>query len=313
MQDERYEEPATAVAPRRTGRRLLLALVLLLLIGVGAVFAAQRVPALQARLDSLLGLKSPTEAPAAAQAAAPTLLPPAVPQVSPQIAQPVPVAPLAPSSADSRLAMLEARIAQLDLQAQAASGNATRAEGLLIAFATRRTLDRGAPLGYLEDQLKLRFADAQPNAVQTLIEAAAKPVTLDQLDAELAALKPKLTGSAPGESSWSRVKRELAGLFVVRQQAEASAVPEDKVERAQLLLASGKVTEAIAEVGRMRGAAAALPWISSAKRYDAVQRALDLIETTAMLEPRRLRDDAGAAVDQPSPIAAPTPESAPAI
>ena len=50
---------------------------------------------------------------------------------------------------DQRLAAAEQRLTRLDLQAQAAAGNAARAEGLLIAFAVRRALDRGADWGYL--------------------------------------------------------------------------------------------------------------------------------------------------------------------
>ena len=205
----------------------------------------------------------------------------------------------------ARLAELEKRLTRIDMQSQAASGNAARAEGLLIAYAARRTLDRGAPLGYLEDQLRLRFADAQPNAVETLIAAAHSPVTLDSLYAQLEALAPKLAGAPAGENSWGRVKRELAGLFVIRQQSGASVRPEDRVTQAKLLLTAGKTSEAVAEVERLPGAAAAQPWIAAARRYDAVQRALDLIETTAMLEPHRLNDGAGTKVDQPSPLAPP--------
>jgi len=86
---------------------------------------------------------------------------------------------------DSRVAAMEQRLTRLDLQAQAAAGNAARAEGLLITFATRRSLERGAPLGYLADQLRLRFGDGRPNAVQTVIDAAQDAVTLDQLIARL--------------------------------------------------------------------------------------------------------------------------------
>ena len=43
---------------------------------------------------------------------------------------------------DQRLAAAEQRLARLDLQAQAAAGNAARAESLLIAFATRRAVER---------------------------------------------------------------------------------------------------------------------------------------------------------------------------
>src|SRR3546814_16914803 len=90
------------------------------------------------------------------------------------------------------------------LQAASASGNATRAEGLLIAFAARRALDRGLSLGYLEAQLRLRFGDDQPTAVKTIIDTARAPITLDQLRRELHALAPqpfgphRQTGGRPG-------------------------------------------------------------------------------------------------------------------
>jgi hypothetical protein len=206
---------------------------------------------------------------------------------------------------DQRLAELEKRLARIDMQSQAASGNAARAEGLLIAYAARRTLDRGAPLGYLEDQLRLRFADAQPNAVETLIAAAHSPVTLDALYAQLEALGPRLAGVPAGENSWGRLKRELAGLVVIRHQSGASVRAEDRITHAKLMLTAGKTGEAVAEVERLPGAAAAQPWIAAARRYDAIQRALDLIETTAMLEPHRLNDGAGSSVNQPSPLAPP--------
>ena len=217
---------------------------------------------------------------------------------------------MATGALETRLALLEDRLGRLDLQAQAASGNATRAEGLLIAFAARRTIDRGAPLGYLEDQLKLRFADAQPNALQTVIDAARAPVTLDQLYGELDALSPKLTGAAAREDSWTKVKREFAGLFVIRHETDPTIKPEDRIQRAKLMLTSGKVTEAIAEIGLLPGASGAQPWIANARRYDTLQRALDLIETTALLEPRLLKDDRGTAVVQPSPLNSPAPAPA---
>ncbi len=62
----------------------------------------------------------------------------------------------------ARLADLEARTASVGGQARAASGYATRAEGLMIAFAARRQLDRGLPLGYIEEQLRERFGPIQP-------------------------------------------------------------------------------------------------------------------------------------------------------
>src|SRR5690606_13790969 len=49
---------------------------------------------------------------------------------------------------DQRVAAMEQRLTRLDLQSQAAAGNAARAEGMLIAFAARRSLERGQPLGF---------------------------------------------------------------------------------------------------------------------------------------------------------------------
>lgn len=209
---------------------------------------------------------------------------------------------------DQRLAAAEQRIARLDLQTQAASGNAARAEGLLIAFSARRALDRGNALGFLADQLRLRFGDAMPNAVRTVIEFGQRPVTLDQLVARLDGLAPDLAQSNR-RFSWEQVSREFAELFVVRRESTPSPQPRRRLERARLFLQSGRVSEAIAEVRNLPGVASAGDWIRDAERYAAAHNALDLIETAAVLEPRRLRDGEGNAVEQPSPATAgaPTP------
>lgn len=201
---------------------------------------------------------------------------------------------------DQRLAAAEQRLARLDLQAQAASGNVARAEGLLIAFAARRALERGSDLGYLGDQLQLRFGDAMPNAVNTVIAVSRDPVTSDQLLARLDGLAPRLI-ERNERPSWSRLSEELGNLFVIRRKTTPSTRPEERLQRARLFLESGRVEPAIAEVRKMPGASAANEWIADAQRYAAAQRALDLIETAAVLEPRRLRDGAGQVIEQPSP------------
>ncbi|WP_338446422.1 hypothetical protein V5F89_01090 [Pelagerythrobacter marensis] len=201
---------------------------------------------------------------------------------------------------DQRLAAAEQRLARLDLQAQAAAGNAARAEGLLIAFATRRALDRGAELGYLADQLRLRFGDAKPNAVNTIIEFSRNPVTLDVLVARLEGLAPQLT-EAKDAPLLERIGHELGQLFVIRRETTPSPQPQRRIERARFFLESGRVNKAIEEVGKMPGAAQAERWIADAERYVAARQALDLIETSAVLEPRRLRDGLGNQIEQPSP------------
>lgn len=201
---------------------------------------------------------------------------------------------------EQRLAAAEQRLARLDLQAQAASGNAARAEGLLIAFAARRSLARGAELGYLADQLRLRFGDALPNAVDTIITFSREPVTLDQLVARLDGLAPKLADPAQ-QGMLDRVRNEVGNLFVIRRESTPSPKPTRRMERARYFLESGRVDRAIDEVRALPGAVNADAWIRDAERYAAAQRALDLIETSAVLEPRRLRDSAGTPVEQPSP------------
>lgn len=204
---------------------------------------------------------------------------------------------------DQRLAAAEQRIARLDLQAQAASGNAARAEGLLIAFSARRALERGNDLGYLGDQLRLRFGDAMPNAVRTVIAFGRQPVTLDQLLARLEGLAPELTESNQ-RVSWQRILNEFSQLFVVRRESTPSPQPRRRLERARLFVQTGRVEAAVAEVRNMPGVANAESWIRDAERYAAAQNALEMIETAAVLEPRKLRDGEGRAVEQASPATA---------
>jgi hypothetical protein len=204
---------------------------------------------------------------------------------------------------DQRIAAMEQRLARLDLQAQAAAGNAGRAEGLLIAFAARRAIERGARLGYLEDQLRLRFGDARPNAVQTVIDASRDPVTLDQLLARLNGLTPDLRGVPSNESTFGWLSRELSEMFVVRREDNPSPATERRLERARLFLESGRAGAAASEIRNLPNAAVAVDWISDAERYAETQRALELLELTAILEPRELRGSDGERIDQPGPPA----------
>lgn len=249
--------------------------------------------------------------PAVAARTAPTSLPPSpIPsatasEAARQAAQAVERVAEQQGGLDQRIAAAEQRIARLDLQAQAASGNTARAEGLLIAFSARRALDRGANLDFLADQLRLRFGDAMPNAVQTVVAFGQQPVTIDQLIARLDGLAPDLAESNQ-RFSWDRLTRELGQLFVVRRESTPSPQPRLRLERARLFLQSGRVSAAVAEVRNLPGVASAGGWIRDAERYAAAHTALDLIETAAVLEPRRLRDGEGRAVEQASPATAPS-------
>lgn len=209
----------------------------------------------------------------------------------------------APGTMDSRLGDLERRMNRLDMQAEAASGHAARAEGLLVAFAARRLIERGAPLGYLENQLQLRFGNAQPNAVRTIINSSRNPVTLDGLRTGLDQLANTAVAEPETLSGWDRVKNEVSRLFVLRNASAPSPQPEIRLERAQALLGDGRVDAAAALVERLPNADRVRPWVADARRYVAVHDALDLVETAALLEPRQLIDGEGQPIRQRSPAA----------
>lgn len=205
---------------------------------------------------------------------------------------------------DQRLAALEQRITRLDIQAEAAAGNAARAEGLLIAFATRRALERGDRLGYLEEQLQLRFGEAQPEAVKTLIQVSENPITLDQLLARLEGLENDLMAAPADEGLFESIGRGLSELFVVRREDTPSPVPERRYARAQRFLESGRPSAAAAEVRNLPAARSeeVQKWLADAERYANAQEALETIESSAILEPRNLRDGEGNRVEQASPV-----------
>jgi thioredoxin-like negative regulator of GroEL len=91
-------------------------------------------------------------------------------------------------------------------------------------------------------------------------------------------------------------------MFVVRRADAPSPAAVNRIERARLFLQTGRVKSAAAEIRQLPNAAAARDWIEDAERYAAAEQALDLLETTAILDTRELRDNAGARVEQASPI-----------
>lgn len=225
---------------------------------------------------------------------------PAAPVAQPETAQ------LASQQAalEARAAALSERLDTLDVMATMAAGNAARAEALLVAFAARRALDRGAPLGLLEDQLRLRFGNSQPNAVATVIDAARRPVTLGQLVAGLDALAPDLSAAPASLGTWDRIKQQVSGLFVIRRQSAPSPEPQVALRRARVLLEEGRSEEALNEVRRLPGAAQARDWFAAVRRYDSARRALDVLETTALIDreaPAAARPDKPATGPAPAP------------
>ena len=240
---------------------------------------------------------------------------PVQPQPAPQPAAAQPAPPAQPQAAAEperividpeitrRVALIEQRIGQIDTQSRTAVGNADRAEGLLVAFAARRALDRGVSLGYLEALLRQRFAATQPQAVGTIITAAREPVTLQELQDGLRQVAPQLTGAGPQQNWWQAFQAELGGLITVRREGTPSPEPRERLRRATQRLEAGQVDVALAEVLRLPGRDNGREWIADARRYVIARRALDTIETAALLEPRTGQVPAAAPSPQPAPAA----------
>ena len=181
-----------------------------------------------------------------------------------------------------QLSALEARAAAVATDAAAAGAQATRSEALMVAFAARRAIDRGTPLGYLEEQLRSRFVQSQPRAVAVVIAAARSPVTVEDLRQGLDAIAPDLQ-SASGRDWFADTRRELRNLIVLREEGTPSTAPADRLARARRLLDDGRVDAARAEIARMPGAAQAGNWLVAARRYALAHQALDVVETAAIL------------------------------
>jgi hypothetical protein len=138
-------------------------------------------------------------------------------------------------------------------------------------------------LGYLEGLLADRFGDQSPRAVAAIITASRDPVTLEQLIAEYEQLGPALRRGAPDESLWQGFKREMGSLIAVRRANSPSGKPQARYERATAQLQNGHVELALAETMRLPGAARAADWVAKARRYVVAHRALDDVESAALL------------------------------
>ena len=279
-----YDPVDTPAQPGRGSwfRPLIIPLVAFLL-GLGAmgyILARWDAAARVVGIASPPPLVQPAPAPAPAQvAAAQPTAPALVPEEEPERI-------LIDPEVGRRVAALEQRIAQLDTQSRVAVGNADRAEGLLVAFAARRALDRGVALGFLEALLRERFGASQPRAVGMILLAARNPVTLQELQLGLQEAGPRLVGTPADAGWWTAVQAELGALITVRRRDTPSPEPEERLRRATQRLDAGQVDVALAEVSRIPGNAAASDWIRKARLYVAARAALDAIETAALLEPR---------------------------
>jgi hypothetical protein len=258
-----------AVPARRSGRGLWIGALIVIAFALGLVVAGWALANSSMLRTKVLG-------------------PPAI-----VVAAPPPVtlaqAPAAPAVREvaRRLDTLEERVQEVDQKSEAVVGNVDRAEGLLLAFAARRAIDRGLELGYLEGLLREHFGGQDPQAVATIIAASRAPVTLEQLRVGLNDLPSAELITDAGAGWWEGFRRELADIIVIRRADVPSAAPTDRLARARGLLDDGQVDRALAEIARLPGRDKAAGWMADARRYVTARGALDRIEMDSLLAPHQ--------------------------
>jgi hypothetical protein len=215
--------------------------------------------------------------------------PVAVPVVAPQLVA-APVVPAPPALVElEKIAALEARLGLLERETRTVQGSAGRADALVIAFAARRAVERGVALGYLEPLLIERFGANHQAAVATVVTASRNPVTQAELVADYNRMSDVLRGSGPDEDWWTGARRELGSLISIRRNDSPSPRPAARYDSALARLDNGEIDAALAETMRLPGATRpeAQGWIARARRLIAAKRALDEIESAALVGPVR--------------------------
>ena len=273
--------------------RVLSITILAFALGLAAMYAA--IPWLErwrAAPPQATGTQPVTTSPAATAAAAPATLEALAGRVA---------------MLDMQLRQVETRAAGIDFASRTAGGYATRAEGLMIAFAARRAIDRGLGLGALESELRARFGANEQGAVDAVVRAARQPTTREDLRLALDTIAPRLTIGTVDDGAFRIIGRELSNLIVLRHVTTPSPRPADRMTRARRMVDAGNVEAALAEVARLPGAQAAASWTDAARRYIDAHRALDRLELAA------IGGRTTASVDAPAPSMTEAPASIPGM
>jgi hypothetical protein len=138
-------------------------------------------------------------------------------------------------------------------------------------------------LGYLENLLVERFWPQHQAAVATVITTSHQPVRLNDLISEYETLGPDLRRGGPQDSWWTNLKRELGSMVEIHRADRPAINAEARYQRALQRLSAGDVDQALAETMRLPGATRAADWTDKARRYVAAHRALDEIESAALI------------------------------
>jgi hypothetical protein len=108
-------------------------------------------------------------------------------------------------------------------------------------------------------------------------------VRLSELIEQYQTLGPDLRSGGPQDSWWTNFRRELGTLVEVHRAERPATNPEARYNRALQQLSAGDVDQALAETMRLPGAERASDWTNKARRYIGSHRALDEIESAALL------------------------------
>ncbi len=272
-------DPASPyIHPRRSRRPMLLALAVALLIGgaIGAWIAdhSQGRWPFGARSAPVVARVTP-----AAPVAPPTMVVasgPTQPRTASQLEA-------KDGATAERLAVIEDRIARLDTAIAMRTINEDRAEGLVIALAVRRAMERGLPLGDLAPQLRLQFADAHPDAVATIVAASSSGRSEAQLARRLQALE-RVSLQPPARGAAQRISDFFGRLIVLRPAGSPSTLPTARYDEARAALADRNYEAAIASVNALPGASdpRVQAWLADARRQAQLERALDVVEAAAL-------------------------------
>lgn len=250
-------------------------------------------------------------------------------------------APLDTSALDSRVAVVEGRIATTEATAQGAAqaANAAQANFMALdtrigmatakmerdgvalramasAMALRSVVERGAPMGALDDSLAL-LVGAQNKDMLTLRRVERGGPSLASLRTGFRALRPSLVQSAETASGgWAdRALVQVKALLAV-QPADGKAVnptnqtPDAMVPLVDERLARGDVAGAAAAVRLLPKAVQgrASTWLEQASVYTETRQALARLETQAITAATQI---AAAPAPLPTLQLAPAPVVAP--
>jgi hypothetical protein len=211
-------------------------------------------------------------------------------------------------TSDSSNAPLAPRIdAKIDASAvpafiptQPVVADSAHTEAMLLAIAARRAVENGKSIEILLPRLRMAFGQTSPQALATLAEAGAQPLSNAALLAEFEPLAPQL--ARPAGTGWERIRYEFSTLFVLRPDDRAKSPSSARLERIKQNLIAGETATALRLVRALPGAPNGADWIAKAEKAVAVMGALDTLDRTAI-----------SAITVPSPLALPLAPIAPPI